>query len=90
MAEKSRDNMCEDCFFGSVTVGERGQVVIPAEARKNLGIGAGDHLLVFLHPMGQGLVLTKIDSVQDVIATFQRALATVPGKPSQKIDEVIA
>jgi AbrB family looped-hinge helix DNA binding protein len=39
-----------DLFFGSVTVGERGQIVIPAEARKRAGLSAGDKVLVFMHP----------------------------------------
>ena len=34
-------------FYGSVTVSERGQVVIPAEAREDYDIDAGDKLLVF-------------------------------------------
>jgi AbrB family looped-hinge helix DNA binding protein len=34
-------------FYGSVTVSERGQVVIPAEARKDFNIHSGDKLLVF-------------------------------------------
>jgi AbrB family looped-hinge helix DNA binding protein len=34
-------------FYGSVTVSERGQIVIPVEARKNFGIKTGDKLLVF-------------------------------------------
>jgi len=34
-------------FYGSITVSERGQVVIPADARKDFGIKAGDKLLVF-------------------------------------------
>ncbi|MCC3866049.1 helix-turn-helix domain-containing protein [Terrisporobacter petrolearius] len=33
-------------FFGSVTVGERGQIVIPKEARKLFDINTGDKLLV--------------------------------------------
>lgn len=33
-------------FFGSVLVGERGQIVIPKEARKLFNINAGDKLLV--------------------------------------------
>ena len=33
-------------FFGSVTVGERGQIVIPKEAREVFRINAGDKLLV--------------------------------------------
>ena len=33
-------------FFGSVTVGERGQIVIPKKAREIFNIEAGDKLLV--------------------------------------------
>lgn len=34
-------------FFGSVTVGERGQIVIPQKARKVFRIEPGDQILVF-------------------------------------------
>lgn len=34
-------------FFGSVTVGERGQIVIPKKAREVFQIEAGDQLLMF-------------------------------------------
>jgi len=33
--------------YGAVTVGERGQVVIPAKLRDSFGIKAGDRLFVF-------------------------------------------
>lgn len=33
--------------YGPVTVGERGQLVIPAELRKALNIKPGDQLMVF-------------------------------------------
>lgn len=33
-------------FFGSTTVGERGQIVLPAELRKKYKINAGDKLIV--------------------------------------------
>lgn len=33
--------------YGSATVGERGQLVIPAGLRKALGIKSGDQLMVF-------------------------------------------
>ena len=48
-------------FIGATTVGERGQVVIPAEARKALGINSGDKLLVFSHRHQTGLLLLKDD-----------------------------
>ncbi len=51
-------------FYGSVIVGERGQVVIPAEAREELGIKAGEKMVV-LSAHGQGVVLIRADSLRD-------------------------
>jgi AbrB family looped-hinge helix DNA binding protein len=34
-------------FYGSVKVGERGQIVIPIEARKHFNINPGDQVLIF-------------------------------------------
>lgn len=34
-------------LYGAVTVGERGQLVIPAQLRKALNIESGDQLMVF-------------------------------------------
>jgi AbrB family looped-hinge helix DNA binding protein len=55
--EKSRKK-----FYGSVTVSERGQVVIPAEARKDFGIEVGEKLLV-LGDLDKGLVFTRSNFV---------------------------
>ncbi len=38
--------------YGAVTVGERGQVVVPAEIRKLYHIKTGDKLFVFAKPGG--------------------------------------
>jgi len=53
-------------FYGSVTVSERGQVVIPAEARKDFGIEVGEKLLV-LGDLDKGLVFTKATAVMKMI-----------------------
>ncbi|ANE23326.1 AbrB family transcriptional regulator [Denitrobacterium detoxificans] len=45
-------------LFGNVKVGERGQVVIPKEAREVFGIRPGDKLVV-LGEEGQGIALCK-------------------------------
>lgn len=47
-------------LFGNVKVGERGQIVIPKEARDLFGIQPGDKLVV-LGEEGQGLALCKED-----------------------------
>jgi len=46
-------------FYGSVTIGERGQVVIPADARKSLNLEKGEKLLVF-GIGGDSIVITKL------------------------------
>jgi AbrB family looped-hinge helix DNA binding protein len=45
-------------FYGSITVSERGQIVIPAEARRDFNIEVGDKLLVF-GDLDEGLGLVK-------------------------------
>ena len=45
-------------IFGMVKVGEKGQIVIPAKARKIFDIRPGDNLIV-LGDEGQGIALVK-------------------------------
>ncbi len=45
-------------FFGSVKVGERGQIVIPLKARETFGIEAKDNLYIF-GELNKGLGLAK-------------------------------
>ncbi|WP_407659511.1 AbrB/MazE/SpoVT family DNA-binding domain-containing protein [Lipingzhangella rawalii] len=57
--------MWEQCdgecgFYGAVTVSERGQIVIPAQARRDLGIDTGDKLLVLGDPE-RGIALMTMD-----------------------------
>lgn len=47
-------------IFGVVTVGEKGQIVIPAKARKIFDIKAGDSLVV-LGDEGQGMAVIKAE-----------------------------
>jgi AbrB family looped-hinge helix DNA binding protein len=58
----------EQFFYGSVTVGERGQVVIPAKARRDFGIETGDQLLIIGHPTKSGLMVAKVDALQALMA----------------------
>jgi AbrB family looped-hinge helix DNA binding protein len=50
-------------FYGSVTVSERGQIVIPVDARKDFSIETGDKLLVF-GDQERGLGIATISIVQ--------------------------
>lgn len=53
--------------FGSTVLGPRGQLVIPVEARRELGIDVGTKLLAFSHFDGKGLMLVKVDAVEDLL-----------------------
>lgn len=58
---------CDDYFYGVATVGERGQIAIPSEARHELDISPGDKLLVMLHPTKAGLMIAKFEAVDEFI-----------------------
>lgn len=58
-------------IFGMVRVGEKGQIVIPAKARKIFDIGPGDNLIV-LGEEGQGIALIKEKSLLGLINRAKR------------------
>jgi len=62
-------------FYGSVTVAEHGQVSIPAEARRDLGITPSTKLLVFSGPGKKALMLVKAESVTELIANTTALLS---------------
>lgn len=51
-------------FYGSSTVGERGQIVIPAEARTALNINPGDKFIFIGH--GSILHIAKADEMDAI------------------------
>jgi len=55
-------------FWGSATVGERGQIVIPADARQELDIKPGDKLLIFTGMHGNSLNVMKAEQVTEFVS----------------------
>ena len=56
-------------YYGDTIIGEKGQVVIPAELRKQLGIETGDRFLVMGSTrMGaSGFILVKADVLSQLV-----------------------
>ena len=52
-------------IFGTAKVGDRGQIVIPQEARRFYGISPGDTLLI-LGNEASGLVVTRPEILNDL------------------------
>ncbi len=57
--------MEKDKYVGIAKVGEKGQIVIPAEARKMFDIKPGDSIIV-LCDKEKGIALVKSDVVEDL------------------------
>ncbi len=57
----SRDKM-----YGATTMGSRGQVVIPAKARKDLKLKPGDQLMV-MGKFGKVLGLIKAEQISELV-----------------------
>ena len=58
-------------LFGLVTVGDKGQIVIPAKARKLFEISPGDQLVV-LGDEGQGIAIVKEESLLALADTVRK------------------
>jgi len=52
-------------IYGTVKVGDRGQVVIPSSARKDLNIKPGDLLLVMAGRNKRGIAMVKADAMRE-------------------------
>jgi len=63
-------------LFGTVTVGERGQVVIPAEVRKLYTIKSGDKLVVF-SKAGHPISLVPAEQFNDFLAHMTQMLEEI-------------
>lgn len=56
-------------IFGVVKVGDRGQIVIPKDAREIYGIKAGDSLLVLGDKKGMAILKTEVfqDKINEIL-----------------------
>jgi len=54
-------------FYGAVVVGERGQMVIPAEARRDMDITPGEKLIILGGPQENMLMIAKAKSVLQLL-----------------------
>lgn len=66
-------------FLSITTIGERGQVVIPKEARLALNLTAGDKLVVLPSRRGNGVLLMKEENI--------RQLAQAMGEKADHINQ---
>lgn len=54
-------------LYGTATVGSKGQIVIPAEAREELNIQPGDRLYIVNAMHGAGVVCLKEEMLESMV-----------------------
>jgi|GEM_PF-1690411 len=59
--------MHKECY-GTTTVGERGQIVLPIEVRKKYKINAGDKFIVFGEERIGGIFLIKSEGLSKILS----------------------
>lgn len=62
-------------FYGTAVVGERGQIVIPAEARRVAELPPGTKMIVLGGPGGKMLMLAKADSIAEMMASMMEHMS---------------
>jgi AbrB family looped-hinge helix DNA binding protein len=71
MVKKLKDKK----FYGSTVIGEKGQVVIPKEAREDLKLKKGEKLLVF--GMGEMIALMKFSNLKKFMGYLEKHLKSL-------------
>jgi AbrB family looped-hinge helix DNA binding protein len=61
-------------MYGAATVGERGQISIPADARKDLKIESGDKMVVFGNRLNGAVILLRANIFEDFADFFMTKL----------------
>jgi AbrB family looped-hinge helix DNA binding protein len=63
MEKKMKKNCMVPSIYDFATVGERGQIVIPAKARKDFNIKPKDKLMMIAGPGGHALIIVKAEQL---------------------------
>jgi len=74
-------------FFGSNTMGEKGQVVIPVEGRQAMGINPGDKLIFLGDPAKNVLIVAKPEFIEKRIEEMQSHFQAVREQIIEQLGE---
>lgn len=66
-------------FYGSVTVGERGQIALPSNLRRKYDIKAGDKILILGREEwgAWGVLLVKAEVLSKLLEKFEKAIGNI-------------
>ncbi len=79
-----------DKLYGTTIMGSRGQVVIPAQARKDLKLQPGDSLIV-MGKFGKALGLVKANELEQLVKIIMNNLSGtgMEKKIKERVDKIL-
>ena len=72
----------EGKVYGSVTVDDKGQIIIPSELRKALNIRTGDQLIIFAELEINSICLRPSDDLRKFLKMSSRFISKLKNKAS--------
>jgi len=70
--------------YGTATVGERGQLVIPSDLRKDLDIKAGDRLMIFAKIDRKMISIMREKDFSDFLQKASKIISKLEDKVSRE------
>lgn len=70
-------------FYGSATIGTKGQIVVPAEAREELKMTEGEKVVILKSPHHSGLLVLKAEFLEHHLNDVQSKLNNLKESPSE-------
>ena len=77
-----------DLYFTTVTVGKKGQIIIPAKLRKELSIAPEEQLVILSVPHQEGFAVLKTKSFIERQEKFKKLTEQIFGKKMDSIESV--
>lgn len=74
-------------IYGTTTLNEKGQAVIPADARAAMGLAPGSKLLVMGHPNGKGLFLITTEQAEHMLRHFADLSSAIKDSQTKESNE---
>jgi len=77
-----------DLYFATVTVGKKGQIIIPAKLRKELSIAPEEQLIILSGPHKEGFAVLKAKSFIEKQEKFKKLTEQIFGESMDSIKTV--
>jgi AbrB family looped-hinge helix DNA binding protein len=76
--------MKKTIFYGSATVGERGQIALPVKLRKEFNINKGDKLLVIGNPHHTNIMLINPETMNSYLEIMSENINKIKSTMKKK------